>query len=112
MGFADVMALITVTIVGCIYVNFQMDMGWDQVTLKHAAESHYSKVSSLQFGILRLVIAAIIWTSVHWLYVKGLDFHIIKRRKPIEISLRGGETFTMFTVWSWIMQVLDCFFHI
>lgn len=105
MGFTEVIAVLGATISGCFYINLNMDMGWDQVTLQHVAESHYSSVSTLSFGVLRLTIAIFIWMSVYWLYNKGLGFHIIKNRKAVEISLQRSETFTLFTVWSWIMQV-------
>lgn len=108
MGFVEVFSLLAATMVGCIYVIYHEDMQWDILSVDLLGHSHLTFLSPMTLACIRLFFASTVWLSIAFLVFDrtGLTLTVLTRDgSKRTLLLKHFERLTMFTVWSWILQV-------
>ena len=108
MGFVEVFGLLFATVLGCFYVIYHEDMHWDMLSVDVIGHSHLSFLSPIMLACIRLFCALSVWLSIGFLIIdrNGLTITVMTRDgSKRSLLLKHFERLTMFTVWSWILQV-------
>lgn len=107
MAFWQVLIPVFLAVSISIYCITTFDQQWHTVTLQDIGSSKFSWISPLQLGIIRLLYCLIIWYTLQFTLLdsKGIEISVIDGNgKPVKLLMRYGERFTMFTVWSFVLQ--------
>lgn len=108
MGFIEVFSVLLATVLGCFYVIYHEDMQWDILSVDLIGHSHLSFLSPMTLACIRLFCAMTVWFSIAFLVFdrNGLTITVMTRDgSKRSLLLKHFERLTMFTVWSWILQV-------
>lgn len=109
MGFLSVSSLVVIVTGYFLYLLTVVDLEWTRITVEMIASSQHSSIVSEQLLLIsRVFFAVIIWASIVYIVSDpvGLELTIQNFDGSKKAHLfKGFERLTMFTVWSWILQV-------
>lgn len=108
MGFPEVFIFCFVMSAGAVYVVLspRFDMGWTSVNGLSIANGSQS-ITSTGLLVFRLIATLCHWWSIFYIYFDrhGLHVTVLARGgEKVKLHLKHFERFTMFTVWSWVLQ--------
>lgn len=114
MGFLPVFSLVIGVGLLSLYACYIVDLEWSHTKLDTLAASQHSNiVSPYSLMIIRAFLAIIIWTTTTYIVLDREGLQLTLERadgSKRTYLLKGLSRLTMFTVWSWILQVRICLF--
>lgn len=109
-GFLSVFSLVVAVSVYFFYLLTIVDLEWSQITVEMIASSQHPAVISEQILLVtRVLFSIIIWASIVYIVTDpvGLEITVQNADGSKRTHLfKGLDRLTMFTVWSWILQVI------
>lgn len=111
MAFSDILMLMSTVLLASISVVYYQDMAWETVNIDKLGYSYFTDtfLPPWLYAILRGICCLVIVSTLSYIATDNSGLEIVVLREDGSkhtVLLKHFERFTMFTVWSWVLQVI------
>lgn len=113
MSFAKIATLVATILCACLVLLSTVDMQWYRVGITDLGNTYNAWVSLPVLFAFRITAALLIWCSLIYIIIDPAGVVLVVENKDgsrRNVTIHSFSRLTMFTVWSWILQVTaNCF---
>lgn len=108
MSFAKVATLVATILCACLVILSTADMQWYRVGITDLGNTYNVWVPLPALFAFRITAALLIWCSIIYIIIDPVGLVLVVENKDgsrRNVTINSFGRLTMFTVWSWILQV-------